>query len=318
MLNIKTFFSLFFTLHIQLLIAQTSCSLTGSGANLSGTVTSSATISGNMTGMIVTLSTNTPGTVFSSNTTSFSLALDASSANSVTYASAPNTAETFLAGVPRNVNLFSHNAPSGSITTMTYEFELAGITYSGTCSQSPALPVEILNFYAQNQNKKNLINWQTANEKDNAGFYIQRSATGKVFETLGFVKGNGTTQEKQNYNFTDEHPLSISYYRLFQKDLDGKETYSKIISINENPKISLNIYPNPATDILNVQFNIEKEIDSNIELYDSSGKLVYLYNFISKIGDNYLSFSTKEFAKGYYTFKIKRGDLIVSEKILIQ
>jgi hypothetical protein len=317
MLNIKIFFSLFCTFFIQLLIAQTSCSLIGSGSNLSGIVTSSSTISGNMTGMIVTLSTNTTNAVFSSNTASFNLALDASSSNSVTYASAPNTAETFLAGIPRNVNIFSLNAPSGSITTMAYKFELAGIVYSGTCSLSPPLPVEILEFYAQNQNSKNLLDWQTASEKGNEGFYIQRSADGKVFENLGFVKGNGTTQKKQSYNFIDEHPLSISYYRLLQKDLDGKETYSKIISVIENPKISLNIFPNPATDILNVKFNIGKEIDSNIELYDSSGKIVYIYNFISKIGDNYLSFSTKEFAKGYYTLKIKRGDLIVNEKVLI-
>jgi Secretion system C-terminal sorting domain len=185
------------------------------------------------------------------------------------------------------------------------------------CNSSVSLPVELLNFQAQNQDKINVLAWQTASEKDNAGFDIQRSSEGKNFETLGFMKGNGTTQEKQSYSFIDEHPLSISYYRLRQIDLDGKEAFSKTVSVTMDLKTSFKIYPNPTNSILNIQFDSEKEQDTQIQLFDNLGRTVHTYNFTSKMGNNHLFFDTQSFPAGHYALIIKQGDLIVVNKIIL-
>ena len=58
------------------------------------------------------------------------------------------------------------------------------------------LPVELLSFEAKNNDKTVDLTWTTASEGNNAGFDIERSADGKTFEKIGFVKGNGTTSEK--------------------------------------------------------------------------------------------------------------------------
>jgi Secretion system C-terminal sorting domain len=204
-----------------------------------------------------------------------------------------------------------------SSNEVTTTLSATGISAS-LCNSSISLPVTLLNFQAQPQGKTNLISWQTASEKDNEGFQIQRSAEGKTFKNIGFVKGQGTTNEKQSYSFVDEGPLSISYYRLLQKDFDGKESYSKVVSVVSDSKTHVKIYPNPVADVLNVQINTEKELNTALELYDSAGKMVHTENFNTQKGDNQMSFSTKQLARGFYTLKIKQGDEVVVEKVMIQ
>jgi hypothetical protein len=190
-----------------------------------------------------------------------------------------------------------------------------GNDYSvGLCA---ALPVELISIKAENTGKANLITWQTASEKDNEGFHIERSAEGKTFETIGFVKGHGTSLEKQSYSFTDVYPLSISYYRLRQKDFDGKESYSKIVSVAFDSKEGFRIYPNPADEKVNIEFNAEKELDTKIELYDAMGRQVYDYKFQSRQGSNRLFFATQQFATGLYTLKIKYDNKETNEKVMI-
>jgi hypothetical protein len=102
-------------------------------------------------------------------------------------------------------------------------------------------------------------------------------------------------------------------------DFDGTETYSKVVSVVSGAKKgTYKIYPNPAADMLNIRFNGDKEQNADIELYDSLGKLVHHHNFVAKEGDNHLFFSTKAFAAGLYTLKIKQEGSVVSEKVVIQ
>ena len=115
------------------------------------------------------------------------------------------------------------------------------------------LPAEIVSFQAQNKGKTNMLTWETASEKNNKGFYIERSADAKTFETIGFVKGFGTTTQKQSYTFNDNRPLSINYYRVRQEDNNGAIVYSKTLSVASASKISLKIFPNPAHDKIAIE-----------------------------------------------------------------
>ena len=110
------------------------------------------------------------------------------------------------------------------------------------------LPAELMGFQAQSKGKTNLLTWQTASEKNNKGFFIERSADAKKFETIGFVKGFGTTTQTQSYVFNDNTPLSIAYYRVRQEDKDGAILYSKTLSVATSSKMTVKMYPNPAQD----------------------------------------------------------------------
>ena len=50
-----------------------------------------------------------------------------------------------------------------------------------------------------------------------------------VWERIGFVEGNGTTTEENNYSFIDGDLICRKYqYRLKQIDYDGSFEYSDI------------------------------------------------------------------------------------------
>lgn len=111
------------------------------------------------------------------------------------------------------------------------------------------LPVDLLSFRAQAQEKQVQLHWQTAQEWNNAGFLVQRSPVGKDWEDIGFVAGAGDTSQPQAYTFLDQEPWpGRSYYRLAQTDLDGTVTYSKVEAVVVGQQAVLELYPNPVQD----------------------------------------------------------------------
>ncbi|PSL25142.1 T9SS type A sorting domain-containing protein [Dyadobacter jiangsuensis] len=132
------------------------------------------------------------------------------------------------------------------------------------------LPVILVSFEGKSENNQTKLTWKTAEETNNKGFEIERSADARTFEKIGFVDGSGDTKENQSYHFTDLSPLAISYYRLKQLDYDGKFEYSKIIRV-KGDQVVFKIYPNPAQDNLMVS-GIDGEQD--LHFLNSAGRVV--------------------------------------------
>jgi hypothetical protein len=94
------------------------------------------------------------------------------------------------------------------------------------------LPLTLLQFTVTKQNNTALLQWQTGQEENTNDFIIERSGDGKTFTDIGSVAAAGTSHVKLNYYFTDGDPLEgINYYRLRERDLDGKATYSPVRSL---------------------------------------------------------------------------------------
>ena len=75
------------------------------------------------------------------------------------------------------------------------------------------LPITLLDFNARHYSDNSvLVDWQTISEKDNKGFYVQRSINGKEFQDLTFVEGRGTTSNRVSYEFVDEEYWSGTAY----------------------------------------------------------------------------------------------------------
>jgi hypothetical protein len=153
---------------------------------------------------------------------------------------------------------------SGALSGLTYkdygvnndgfylQFNLNHFTIFAPIYNS-VLPVELLKFSGYTEGGNNRLVWTTANEINNKGFNVEWIMDNGQWGTLGFVKAQG---KAATYDFTHKTPSSISYYRLRQIDNDGKETLSKIISITAaaETRRALSLHPNPATDILTVEF----------------------------------------------------------------
>lgn len=178
-----------------------------------------------------------------------------------------------------------------------------------------ALPVNISSFKANMQGSANQLTWVTATEINNKGFYVQRqSQNGATWENLGFVTGNNVAS---TYSFKDNSPLTNSYYRIKQIDLDGKESFSQVINVNQKSKAHILIGPNPASNFVTI--NLDRISTSTnpmatATLYDLSGKKVLTQN--SK-GVTF-NIDISNLVKGTYLLNIQIENEIFTEKIVKQ
>ena len=119
------------------------------------------------------------------------------------------------------------------------------------------LPVKLLSFTGKTVDKTNVLTWATATEQNNAGFEVQRSTDGTSFSKIGFVRGAGNSTTQKEYTFTDNRTTANNsfYYRLKQTDTDNQYEYSNTISLSNNAKAIVSVYPNPSTGIFTLAGN---------------------------------------------------------------
>jgi len=108
------------------------------------------------------------------------------------------------------------------------------MTWGGTAVMDCAvLSVELLDFYAEKNNNKNTIFWNTSSETNNNYFTLERSRDGKYWEIVTKVDGAGTTNSLSKYKFVDDDYYSTTnYYRLKQTDFNGLVKTFNTISVN--------------------------------------------------------------------------------------
>jgi hypothetical protein len=138
------------------------------------------------------------------------------------------------------------------------------------------VPVVMIYFHAEKDVVTSLLTWVTASELNNSHFEVMRSIDAINWIKIGEVKGNGTTQQRQQYQFVDRQPLKINYYRLNQIDFDGQSELTKIKQVNFDAIVtSILIYPNPAAGkvVLNIN-KINKAASLNILVTDLAGRVV--------------------------------------------
>jgi hypothetical protein len=142
-----------------------------------------------------------------------------------------------------------------------------------------AVPVELTTFTGKAVDSAIKLNWQTASEKDNNRFEIERSGDAKVWITIGSVAGAGTSMQFKDYQFFDHSPLAgIQYYRLKQIDNNGAFSLSKIVTILFVTKntATFKIYPNPSTHQITITLpHSIKENTLNLSIFNTNGQLVY-------------------------------------------
>ncbi len=136
-----------------------------------------------------------------------------------------------------------------------------GITLESNSSSTAAtscsavLPVNLINFFGETLEDKNVLKWQTASVLNNDYFLIERSLDGKNYESVGRVEGNGTTSVINSYSLEDKNiNHAVIYYRISQFDLDGNQEILDAISISREIT-EVSFYPNPVEDELSINFS---------------------------------------------------------------
>ncbi len=171
-----------------------------------------------------------------------------------------------------------------------------------------AIPVELSSFSAVSERDNVILKWQTATETNNSGFEVQRRSKNE-WQSIGYVKGSGTTTEYQNYEFRDKSLESGKYwYRLKQIDFDGRYEYSKEIEVEVDiPReysISQN-YPNPFNPTTMIEYSMPEKGNVRIEIYSTTGELMkVLVDGEKEAGYHRVSFDGSQMPSGTYIYKM--------------
>ncbi|MDQ6889583.1 MAG: T9SS type A sorting domain-containing protein, partial [Bacteroidota bacterium] len=177
------------------------------------------------------------------------------------------------------------------------------------------LPVTLISFTAQKSGSKVKLQWSTSQEVNNKYFTIERSVDGAAWKTIATMNGAGNSSIRHDYSTFDMLPLKgINYYRLKQVDIDNKFIYSDIRTVSFSKGRSFIISPNPAGNFINIHLIKNNNNAVTIQLQDANGRIIRQL----QTADISIKINVQRLSKGSYYVRVIDGNMIKTQKVLIQ
>lgn len=193
--------------------------------------------------------------------------------------------------VPSVIDIGLHN--------FTFNVNEFSVITAGDGVATP-LPVKWLLVDAAATKDAVLVKWETASEINNSHFEVLRSTNGEDWETIGHVKGAGTTNFKTSYDYLDKFPKAgLNYYKLKQVDFDGQASFSKLIVVRFIQNRITQLFPNPAREV--IQINTNGNVAKGLRIFTVSGQMVA--NHALQAGQNTVSLAG--IARGFYLVEVQ-------------
>lgn len=217
-------------------------------------------------------------------------------------------------------------------------------------SADNSLPVSLSSFVAHSGNGEIRLTWQTQSEVNNAGFIVERSTTrnGGYQEIASFVnfpdlRGQGNSNQTNNYHFTDRYLLNgiYYYYRLVDVDIAGRRANNGPVvampneqgsDINNNGSITDRYmlhknYPNPFNPETNIRFEVPESregfVTIRLAVYNIAGQLVKtLYSGEIQAGTYQLTWDGRNGAgvrqaSGLYFLRFSSRDWVQTRRMML-
>lgn len=210
-------------------------------------------------------------------------------------------------------SLFSLKYTTQQSTTINFKY--AYIDFAGKQGKDAfyhiewdwPLPIELAYFNANKKGDFALLNWTTHLEKDAKHFEIEKSTNAKDWATIGKVMANEfDTKEVKNYNFLDKNTIiGINLYRLKLVDNNGEYKYSEVRQLVFDLINTLEIYPIPAKDYLNIK---GLKAGQKVIIYNSLGQELRHLEF--NINGNF-EINIQNLPAGNYYLAVYNNDLFI-------
>ncbi len=183
------------------------------------------------------------------------------------------------------------------------------------------LPVNLLSFKAAPGLSGTLIQWETASEINNQYYTVERSLNGVNFTGIGEIIATGNTNSLSNYSFTDDKNVTgVVYYRLRQTDMDGKISFSKIVSVLNNQVAgSFTAFFNPSANSIFINKKGVENKSVIVMLHNSQGQALFHKSYRTNdpaLNQN-IPFMSK-MSTGIYYVTLIDGNKKFTQKLFIQ
>lgn len=163
----------------------------------------------------------------------------------------------------KNGSLSNFNLGNGNSTS----------NFVGQNSALFILPLQWLSFSAEKQGADVLLKWTTANEQNTRDFIVQYSRDNRNWSDLTVIPSANNGAGVNSYSYLHSSPVKgINYYRVLQRDLDGRSSFSAIRAVNwQGVNRGFVVLNNPVeSGLLNLQVNEPVEMI----VLDATGKVV--------------------------------------------
>jgi hypothetical protein len=169
------------------------------------------------------------------------------------------------------------------------------------------LPVELSSLSAECLEKNIIINWVTASENNSASFILEKSENCMQWIISEEVAAAGFSNELLNYSIVDNRVEGLFYYRLSQKDFDGKmRIYDPIhAECKDESPFTILLWPNPSENGFNLFINDNSLKGScTISMKNSLGIEVLNKQIYCDSGMNLFQFSDLSLPAGMYFVQV--------------
>jgi len=234
------------------------------------------------------------------------VASGAEGTQAITYPNPPVLGQMYYAATGGNYNPISNGSKMDELRVYNRALSAAEVVQLVGAS----LPLKMGEFSASKQAAGIKLDWETLHEQNTSYFDVERSANGSDFTAIGKVTAKGYSASKEQYNFTDVTPLSgTNYYRLKLVDADNRISYRQTIVIkNSNAIVNIEVFPNPVSDLLQVQLPAKQNGPANITITDATGKIVFTKPVQLSTGNNATSIPVRQLPNGVYQFTLENKE----------
>ncbi len=204
---------------------------------------------------------------------------------------------------------------------------LGANNYFAVSNAVTPMPIELLSFHAVGDTKTVHVFWETASEKNNDYFTVERSIDGVNFVTIATIQsetrdGNSTSVLSYSMDDDDVSKAGVYYYRLKQTDFNGEYSYSaiKAVDIKKDLEFNFNIIPNPNNgEDFYLSINAEKNQEIVIAIYDVVGQLIYSRTIITEQKGNtmYSIVPLQKMNNGVYLITATAKEKVYVKKLIV-
>ena len=157
--------------------------------------------------------------------------------------------------------------------------------------------------------------------------HVGRALLGGYSGQANSVPATITDGQTVNYTFTYAVPTTSNSANMSAVVVLIDNATGEIINaekqsisganVNEMETIAFNVYPNPASDLVNVSFEGENT-DYSISLMDIQGRVISSREIANASGEQVVSFSTENVAKGSYIVTVTSNGAITTKNVVIK
>jgi hypothetical protein len=182
------------------------------------------------------------------------------------------------------------------------------------------VPTKFGTVYAAAKNKVVEVTWNTYNELNVKGYYVQRSNDGVRFSDLFFVTAKNLQESR--YDFTDRtiSTDAIVYYRIKALDNDGTISFSSVVKINlKNTNSSAISLVNPVkSKTVQMQLNSLQKGNYQVKVQSLEGSIILSKDLpIQNTSTSVSLLLPHSIAKGLYILTVTGNEFRYASKILI-